>query len=210
MKNLQKFGFWISLLILIAAFVWSLWPSPLIDTSFQLNANTSILIEDVDCIEFNDLADYQFMVIYPEFINIHKSNTLSTLVKKISKEPIYEKEIKCNTNLELFLDLDKAFIEPSSNIIQQFPWFKDQTIRFEISPAQKTGKISGSLWIYLNLTPISDSGTERIPLFTIPVEIHNRSLFGIAPGLVQIISLSALISVISFKLVSQWLSRKLG
>ena len=72
-----------------------------------------------------------------------------------------------------------GFVHPQNRIIQPFAFGSDQVFRFQIQPEKHIRKMKGVLWVYILTESKRDKISEKLPLLIVPVEITNRSLFGI-------------------------------
>lgn len=182
-------GLWILFFIFLGIFFWTMLPSPIIDKSFPVNFNQSIL-QNQNCRIDRTFQSITFHTKYPKFFYFGEWATYEIFVQK---EFIVDGSLAddCMHAFEMRLEMDDTIVELNNRAIQPAVGSNEQIFIFEIKPVDPVGKPMGSLWVYMNSKTKAANSENRLPLFVIPVEFEMRSLFGTPILWIRLASITA-------------------
>jgi len=201
MKKNQKAVFLALLLIFFGIFLWSIWPSSIIEKNYQIGFKQPLYKEST-CNPGLIFYALSFQIGYPEFLDRRELEIIQINLQKNWLENV-NPPVNCTFQVEIYLDFSNSLVHPQNRILQKLSGDSSQSFQFEVEAKDKR-KISGDLWIYLIAKSDQNFRVERTPILVVPVNVKPRSFLGVSQNIVSLIS----ISIIFLLLVAIVYSRK--
>jgi len=190
-------GLWILVIFFLGIFFWSIIPAPNIENSFSVDFSRPLFQNQVCPIE-DSFPTITLNAKHPAFLHFGSKATFEVLVIKENAYGL-KHEDDCDFSLELLLDLSDISVKPNDQLIQPLVNGLNQIFVYDLQAGDLERKQEGDLWVYLTSKSPDAQSPNRTPLFVIPVEIEIRSLLGIPMLWLRLVSLSAIILLISLK-----------
>ena len=186
--------------VFIGLFIWSLWPLPQITQDLHLD-QTYIDPELLEsCPSLAQFAKARIELAYPLKLWKSEAEAMTLTVEPHQDSDFSGQEASCNLLLDVRLDSDGLGVAPGDRIVLAYSGEIPQTIQFILTPyADDTD--GGELWISVDVTDTAGEGSDRVPLFVIPLEFKVVSVLGLPPVLARYICLFMLLLqlVIAFR-----------
>ncbi len=187
------------MLIPLTLIIVSLWPQP--STIHTLKIDQVFLDPALmqSCPLLRRLSAYDFELKLPQRIwKTEEANLILTLRAPESTTPLTaEEQGACGLALETNLMVGHLFAKPGNILIEPFVGQETQSFLYAVS-LQDEETARGEVWIYANVKPTGAQSTQRLPLFSIPLEISAVSILGLPPALVRYMSLLAMLIMLAF------------
>ncbi len=186
------------MLIPLALILWSLWPQP--STIHALKIDQAFLDPALmqSCPLLRRLSAYEFELKLPQRIwKTEEANLILTLRAPESITPLTaEEQDACGLALETNLIAGHLLAKPGNILIEPFVGEETQSFLYAVS-LQDEESARGEVWIYADVKPAGAQSTQRLPLFSIPLEASAVSILGLPPALVRYMSLLAMLVMLA-------------
>jgi len=187
-------------LILLLLLIWSVWPSPLEQTTSSMAQTTQLLDQSPSCNLLGVLLQSTYALTYSEKIGYKESGWLIMEIIPQEKQ-IIEEDSQCRIVIECFFDMGDLSLNPGSRILEPYKGKNRQIIRYEYTLDRMLKPHDGNLWVYALISQSDGGGPVRLPLFAFPVSIKQKEIFGVSPVTVRIISISLLMILVIYQLL---------
>ena len=95
---------------------------------------------------------------------------------------------KYHVYLETRLELSTFQILTGNSVIEAMD--ENQTTQFSWQiKSEKSGRVSGNLWIFVNITDSQSGNTWQLTRFALPLQIETRDIFGLSLSLIRNLAL---------------------
>jgi C1A family cysteine protease len=173
----------ITLIFGLGLFWWSTSQLKRVYHNYTIKQDFSYIPEGSKCNKWNDILLSEFMINYPTFIWLNKTDEINVTISKpkinSGSEYIAKSSELCTIYLEVRVDSKGMAIEPGKRSFEAYSDKRTQNYIFNITPI-KTQLMEGTIWIHANISHVKSEISERIPLFAIPFKIQVKSIFGIS------------------------------
>jgi len=189
------------IVLLVSILIWSIWPLPVATQSLHMNTDYLNQKAILECKALRQLESFDFIIRSPQRIWKGEPANLWLILNR--KEASQTNVTACTISLETQLDLPGVTVHPGARLITPFGSKEEQLILYAIT-ANQEGKTQGTLWIRAVYYAEAESSIETITLFSVPVSLEIKSIFGMPPIFVRYLCLLGLLLVLAI-----WLQSKL-
>ena len=199
--NIKQRPFFIVLeIFILVLLIWSVWPSPLKQTTASMAKINQILDQSPSCNLLGVLLQSTYDLTYIEMIGYKESGWLNIEIIPQEKQ-ILEEDPQCRIVIETFLDLRDFNLNPGSRILEPFKGKNRQIIRYQYTLDRMPKPRDGNLWVYAQISQSDGGDPVRLPLFAFPVSIKQKEIFGVAPVTVREITIPLLMILVTYQLL---------
>ncbi len=192
-------GLWLLFGFFLGIMVWSLWPSPIYNHTYNTDLDRIVLLNK-ECKAKRIFNRLSFHLVYPQYENA--SNVADLRINAEKAVNLNELSGSCELSFEVFLDMPHVSINPGSHLIQPLTDNTDQVFRFEMRTQTTSKDMKGSLWVYMISTQDGQE-IDRVPLFIIPINIGARTFLGISLPWVRMSAMIGMVIVVVFMIITR-------
>lgn len=142
---------------------------------------------------------------YPQWIWRDDPQYVILSLQPITKNPSFQKQtlespVKYHVYLEARLELSVVRMETGSSMIEAVDENQATQFSWKIR-AEKSGRMSGNLWLFVNITDSQSGKTWQLTRFAIPLQIESKDIFGLSLPLIRNFALVGFLIAFSAGLV---------